>query len=245
MKTARLTRLFWLVVLLILSVSCTIGPASTPTATLVPTDTPTPIPPTETPLPTDTPVPTVTPTPGPVIIDDDFSTDAGRFKCESCYVENGELTIGPFAMVDSWKPFTVLCSDCGTFSNYKMSVDTWYAAGNSNRGFGIVVRQDDKFSYLVAMSSWQLYNVFEFDQTVAGGAGYNTLIGNWSKGGLGAGRAVHHIDIVMQNGSMTLTINSGFSRIIELPSGKGEVGLWVGSWETSAAFDNFHFEEIR
>lgn len=249
MKNVR-SRLLWLTVIVILTLSCGIDfgtptpavepPAPALQATPIP---PTVAPPTATAVPTDTPLPT--PTPGPIVIDDDFSTDSGRFKCDNCVVQDGTLTVGPFPMVDSWKPFVTLCSDCGKFANYKMSVETWYAAGNSNRGFGIVTRQTDKFTYLVAMSSWQLYNVFEFDQSAGGGAGYKTLLGNWSKGGLGAGRAVHFIDIVMQNGSMTLTINKDFTRVFTLPPGSGEVGLWVGSWETSASFDNFHFEETR
>lgn len=250
MKSPRSTRLLWLVVILILSLSCSIDMGTTPTEAPVvipPTAIvkSTAIPPTPIPIPTETPIPpTAVPTKGPTIIDDDFSTDVGRFKCDNCVIDGGSLTIGPFPMVDSWKPFVALCNDCGSHPNYKMSAETWYAAGNSNRGFGIVVRQDKKYTYLVAMSSWQLYTVFEFDQTAGGGAGYRSLIGNWSKGGLGPGRAVHFIDILMKNGSMTLTINKDFSRVIDLPSGSGEVGLWVGSWETSASFDNFHYEEL-
>jgi hypothetical protein len=248
MKNASLIRWFSLTVIAMLLMGCSMGVAA-PTATPVPpTGTPipptaTPVPPTDTPVPTDTPLPTATP--GPIVIDDDFSADNGRFKCESCLVEGGVLTIGTFPMVDSRKPFTVVCEDCGSFANYKMSVDTWYADGNSNRGFGLVVRQGEKYIYLVAVSSWLKYNVFEFDTTVNGGVGYTSLLGGWGKGGLGAGRAVHHIDIVMQGNSMTMILNSDFTRIYELPNGSGQVGLWVGNWETSAAFDNFHFEEIR
>lgn len=248
MGPSRSMRLIMLGVCVILTLACSINWGTEPTQVQFTAPPTKPIPTNTQPIPTvkptDTPVPTPIPTKGPAIIDDDFSTDTGRFKCDNCVVSGGGLTVGPFAMVDSWAPFVAMCSDCGSHPNYKMSVQTWYAAGNSNRGFGLVVRREKKFMYLVAMSSWQLYNVFEFDQTAGGGAGYRSMIGNWSKGGLGAGRAVHFIDIQMMNGSMTLTINKDFTRTFELPGGSGEVGLWVGSWETSASFDNFHYEEL-
>jgi hypothetical protein len=253
MQTKSSIRWLWLAVIVILTLSCSIDLGTTteapaPIEPVIQTEAPASIPPTvapptATPLPTETPLPT--PTPGPIVVNDDFSADTGNFKCDSCVIESGALTIGPFPMVDSWKPFVALCEPCGTAKNFKLSVETWYADGNSNRGFGVVVRQDNKFIYMVAMSSWQVYNVFEFDTTAGGGAGYRSLIGNWSKGGLGAGRAVHFIDITMQDGSMTLTINKDFTRVFEIPSNDGKVGLWTGSWETSASFDNFHYEEIK
>jgi hypothetical protein len=247
MKNAMITRWFGLIVLLTMAVGCGTGPASTPTAPpVVPTNTPQPtqVPPTETPAPTNTPLPT--PTKGPIIIDDDFSTDTGRFKCETCIVEGGELTMGPFAMVDSYKPFVALCNDCGSIKNYKMSVDTWYNSGNSQFGWGLVVRQDEKTTYLLAASSWLVYNVFSFDLNTAssGGRGYRTLIGNWSKGGLVAGRGINHFEVVMEDSSMAISINGMLIRNLDLKASSGQVGLWVGNWETSALFDNFHFEEL-
>ena len=150
-------------------------------------------------------------------------------------------------MVDSYTPFLAICEECGSFKNYKMSVDTWYESGNSQFGWGLVARQDEKFTYLLAATSWQVYNLFSFDRSTEtkGGRGYKSLLGGWSKGGLSAGRQVNNIEIVMQGSSMSIAINGTVIRNIDLPSGSGKVGLWVGNWETSANFDNFHFEEIR
>ena len=249
MQKARLTRFFWLAVLAALLIGCA-APAVPPTPIPLPTQPPpTAIPPTNTALPpTNTPIPpTITPTPGPVVIEDDFSTDTGRFKCDKCVVANGALTIGPFDMVDSFTPFVTICEECGSFTNYKMSVDTWYESGNSQFGWGLLARQDEEFMYLLAATSWQVYNVFSFDRSTEtkGGRGYKTLIGNWSKGGLSAGRKVNHLEIVMQGSSMAISINGMLIRNLDIKVSSGQVGLWVGNWETSANFDNFHFEEIR
>jgi hypothetical protein len=155
--------------------------------------------------------------------------------------------MGSFAMVDSYTPFVAICQECGSFTNYKMSVDTWYESGNSSFGWGLVARQDEKITYLLAATSWQVYNVFSFDRSTEsqGGRGYKTMIGNWSKGGLSAGRNVNHLEIVMQGSSMAVWINGRLIRNVDLKANIGQVGLWVGNWETSANFDNFHFEEIR
>jgi hypothetical protein len=49
----------------------------------------------------------------------------------------------------------------------------------------------------------------------------------------------------MKGSSMTILINELNIRTLDLPTKSGQVGLWVGNWETSATFDNFHFEETR
>jgi hypothetical protein len=252
MKNARHARWLSLTVIAMLLVGCSMG-AAAPTATPVPpTDTPipptaTPVPPTDTPAPTDTPLPTATPS--PVLIDDDFSADAGRFKCENCVIQDGALTVGPFAVVDSYEPYMAICSDCGKASNFKMSVDTWYVEGNSNSGFGVILSTGGSYSFFMAVSSWQLYNVLAYDPSVGGGRGWYTILGNWSKGGLKAGRGVNHIDVVMKTtggrSNLTLTINNDFTRNVEFDGISGEVGVYVGRWEIGAAFDNFHYEEIR
>jgi hypothetical protein len=252
MQNRKSTNLLWLAIIFCLTLSCSIGPAAVqpttapviqPTAVPPTAAPPTAVPPTAVP-PSDTPVPTITPTPGPVIVDDDFSTDTGRFKCDKCVVSGGELTIGPFPLVDSYKPFSALCSDCGTVTNYKMSADIWYVEGNSNFGYGLVLRDNNKENIYLAVSSWLVYNVFSFDPSAGGGAGWKTLIGNWTKGGLVAGRGINSVEVVMQDSTLSITINGKLNRNIDLPSGSGQVGLYVSNWETGAGFDNFHFEEL-
>jgi hypothetical protein len=125
-----------------------------------------------------------------------------------------------------------------------MSADIWYVAGNSNFGYGLVLRDDNKENLYLAVSSWLVYNVFSFDPSAGGGAGWKTLIGNWTKGGLVAGRGINTVEVVMQDSTLSITINGKLNRNIDLPSGSGQVGLYVSNWETGAGFDNFHFEEL-
>lgn len=252
MKNPRLTRLLWLVAALALSISCTIGSTATPTQapiviqptaisqpTAIP---PTAIPPTAVPS-TDTPAPT--PTKGPVIIDDDFSADNGRFKCDSCVVEGGQLTVGPFAYVDSYEPFTAICSDCGTVTNYKMSVDIWFVDGNTTFGFGLLLRDSkDGLDLFMTSTTWQVYNVFSFDPKAGGGAGWDSLIGGWKQGPMKPSRGVNTFEALVKDSKLTVTINGDLLRTVDLPKGSGQVGMYVSNFQVGAGFDNFHFEEL-
>jgi len=249
MKNARLVRWFSLVVVTTLLMGCSMG-AAAPTATPVPpTDTPipptaTPVPPTATPLPTDTPLPT--PTPGPIVIDDDFSADAGRFTCDNCVVEGGILIMGPFEYIDSREPFKAYCGDCGIATNFKMSVDTWYTEGNNSYGFGVLIRDSaDDEDLFATVTTNQKYNAFRFDPNVGGGVGWTSLLGGWKLGPMKPGRGVNNIEVVVENGTLSITINGDFLRTADIPYGSGQVGLYVSNFMVGAAFDNFHYEEIR
>ncbi len=251
MKNARHVRWFSLIVIATLLMGCSMG-AAAPTATPVPpTNTPipptaTPVPPTATPLPTETPLPT--PTPGPIVIDDDFSVDNGRFKCDNCVVEGGILTVGPFEYIDSREPFKAICSDCGIAKKFKMSVDVWYTEGNNSYGFGVLLRDSESENdedLFATVTTNQKYNVFRFDPTVGGGVGWTSMIGGWKLGPMRPGRGVNNIEYVMDNLTLTVTINGDFLRTVDIPSGSGQVGLYVSNFMVGAAFDNFHFEEIR
>ena len=219
------------------------APAEKPADTALPplpaTDTPTPtftpLPTaTDTPAPTDTPVPTITPTTGPIIVDDDFSTDSGRFQCDSCVVKDGALIMGPFTAVDSFKPFFALCNDCGIATNYKMSVDTWYADGRSDFGFGLLLREHGDSPIFLATSTWLVYNVFSFDTSVKGGRGWESLMGDWSEGGLRAGRGINNLEVVMQTvdgkTKLSISINGKVRRTLDLPAGSHAGARGAPAW---------------
>jgi hypothetical protein len=246
MQSRRFTHLLWLSILVTLATSCTIGIVSQPTAAPViqPTAMPQPtmLPPTE--------VPTITPTKGPVIVDDDFSTDNGRFKCDYCEVRDGALFIGPYPSADSYGGYYALCSDCGEAANYKMSVDTWYVEGPSDRGFGLLLRTLKGGSYIdLEVTTWQVYGIWSYDASLGGsGSAWDTFTNGWVPGSLRPGRANNTVEVIMKttNGktSLSVSINGKVNRMVDLPTGSGEVGLIVGMHSLGVAFDNFHFEPL-
>lgn len=203
---------------------------------------------TDTPTPTDTAVPTITPTAGPIIIDDDFSTDNGLFKCDFCKVSDGTLLMGPYPSELMGNPYFAICSKCGTATNYKMSVDTWYIEGASDRGFGLVLRENDGNLIDLEVSTWQVYGVWTYDPAEAVGERWGAITDGWIEGWLKPGRAVNHVEVIMKTeGSqttLTVMINDKGGRALNVDSGSGNVGILVGMHSLGVAFDNFHFEEL-
>jgi len=235
------------------------APAEQQPAETAPPATDTPVPPTSTPLPTatdtpvptDTAVPTITPTTGPIIIDDDFSADNGLFKCDFCKVSDGALLMGPYPTELKGNPYYTICSACGTATNYKMSVDTWFVDGASDRGFGLLLRENDGNLIDLEVSTWQVYGVWTYNPSLATTTefkGWGAITDGWVEGWLKPGRAVNHVDVIMktEGGQMTLTvtINDKGGRALNVESGSGNVGLLVGMHSLGVAFDNFHFEEL-
>ena len=247
---------FTLFMFLLISACGGTAPAEKPVDTVPPpppaTDTAVPtVPPptaTDTPVPTDTPIPTITPTTGPIIIDEDFSTDNGLFKCDFCKVSDGALLMGPYPIANTYNAYYAICSQCGIAKNYKMSVDTWFIEGQSDRGFGMLLRENDGKLIDLELLTWQAYGVWTFDPTEAGGVGWGAITDGWVEGWVKAGRSVNHIDVVMktENGQMTLTVtmNNKGGRTMKVEAGSGNVGLLVGMHSLGVAFDNFHFEEL-
>ena len=248
-------RLIGLVIALALVIACALGPGTT-AAPAVPSNTPAPPrtlqpPPTDQPPQTsDTPAPTVSPTPsGPIVVDDDFSTDSGRFTCTFCTVSGGVLFMGPYPATDSFDAYYAICNDCGKATNYKMSVDTYYVEGPSDRGFGLLLRENDGTFIDLEVTTWQVYGIWNYDPSHnTGYDGWSGLTQGWVSGGLKAGRAVNSVEVIIKTDAgkttISVAVNGRNVRFMEIPSGSGFVGLLVGLHSISAAFDNFHFEEL-
>jgi hypothetical protein len=227
------------------------------TAAAIPPATNTPVPaPTETPIPPSptiapTSAPSLTPTPaGPVIITDDFSSDKGRFKCDKCEIKDGALYMGPYPSTDSYNAYMAFCADCPVVTDYKMSVDATFAEGASDRGFGLLLRENDGNFFDLEIATWQVYAVWHFDSKKGVNDAWKPYTGNgWVQGGLKAGRQTNHIEVTMKStesgSTLYIVMNNRSKRTVELPSGKGRVGLLVGMHSLGVTFDNFYFEEIR
>ena len=202
---------------------------------------------TATPIPTATLSPTPTVTPGPRVIQDDFSVDIGRWiECGQCRIENGALHMGPYPISEKGEGYLAICSDCGVVQDYKMGVDVTFVDGYTDRGFGLVLREQNGNYADVEITTWQVYGAWTYDKSL--NAWGNLLSGDpWKLSGslypsYGTNRL--EVEITSQGGTSTLSIrvNGQLINTAEMPAMSGRVGLVVGLHSLGVVFDNFYFE---
>lgn len=204
-------------------------------------------------VPTATAIPTATPTPGPVVIEDDFSQDVGRWVgCEECFVANGVLYMGPFPSVDSAEGYKVICKDCGIVDEYSMEVDVTYVSGASDRGFGLLLWENDGYYIDLEITTWQTYGIWFYDREK--GNSWNAWYYLMDKpfmnsGGIRPGKLTNHLVAVVKNQDdkrlATITVNGKpLQKNLELKVGPGRIGFVVGLHSLGVSFDNFYFEGI-
>lgn len=242
------------------------SPTSPPTHTAIPTSTPTETATctptatsTFTPSPEPTSTPTITPIPGPILIDDDFSTDNHLFSgCTICGVDHGVYTLGPFGDSNSLTGFKAVCDACGTPEFYKMSVDATFVDGASDRGFGLFLRDtdglrqsNDKF-WSFEIMTWQTSVIWEYDYRFSSWDIVNKSIESVLLSYVKAGKATNNLEVIIQptsngvNADIFFKINGKtFYAQYNQPAIEGRVGLYVAWFNIEVAFDNFHFEEIE
>lgn len=201
---------------------------------------------TATPLPTATLPPSPTPTPGPIIIQDDFSANTGRWiECGQCVIENGVMRMGPFPISITGEAYTAICRDCGVAQDYKMGVDATFIDGYTDRGFGLLLRELDGGYVDVEITTWQVYGAWVFNtNTNVWGA---LLNGGWKPTGSlypSAGTNRLEVEVTSSAGTSTINIriNGQLVNTTTMPAVSGRVGLVVGLHSLGVAFDNFYFE---
>jgi hypothetical protein len=218
-------------------------PTGTPTPTAVPTNTPEP---TKTPIPSDTPTPTATP--GPFTLFDDFAKDSGSWEnCQVCTWENDALTMGPFPP-SSVAVHTNLCSGCGSYTTYHMSVQGTFIDGQVDRFFGIVFGMSENSGYYLGISPWQFYVLLEYHPD---GDWWEGLDIQWS-GTVNASYATNTFEVRVQPGSQAGTVDMFvylndtliFTRYNQ-PARAAQVGLAMNFHDVMVRYDNFIFEEIE
>jgi len=202
---------------------------------------------TSTPLPTETSTPTPTVTPGPLVIRDDFSQDTGRWQeCGQCRIEDGALHMGPYPISDKGEGYIAICSDCGLVQDYKMGVDATFADGFTDRGFGLLLKEENGNYIDIEITTWQVYGAWVYDKSFNSWKG---LLGGdpWKLSGTlypsyGTNRL--EVEVTTEGNSSTLSIfiNGQPINTAQMPSAVGRVGLVVGLHSLEVTFDNFYFE---
>ena len=197
---------------------------------------------------TPTLAPNATPTSGPVVVDDDFAGDVGRWRdCPQCIISQGSMYMGPYPAVDSARGYMAICADCGVVETYKMAVDVTYMSGASDRGFGLVLWEDNGNYIDFEISTWKTYAVWLYDKNQGDSwQAWTAVLPITLSSAVRPGRLSNHLDAVvsMQNGKkmMAVNINGRAVQSTQLKGGSGHVGLVVGLHSIGVAFDNFHFE---
>lgn len=222
--------------------SATPVPETQPTSTRLPTNTAVPTE-TEVPPPTATDRPTATP--GPVVITDDFSSDLGIWTgCDFCTIDNGVMIMGPFPVSGAYIQHNLYCVPCGKVTNYRMSVDVTFVAGQSDRGYGFLVREVDDYMLTYEITPWQTLDFWKAD--------FNTQEWEWINGvwtgSANPGKVTNNIEVeVTTNANNTTDIRlsvSGRSPLVIFgqPAEPGWMGLTLFGHAMEVAFDNFYFE---
>ncbi len=225
------------------SLTPTPAPTDTPTPTATPTNTPEP---TKTPIPSDTPTPAATP--GPFTLSDDFSKDSGAWEdCQFCTWENDALTMGPFPP-SSEDVHVNLCTGCGEYATYHMSVQGTFVDGQVDRFFGIVFGMSESSGYYLGISPWQFYVLLEYHPD---GDWWEGLDFQWS-GTVNPSYATNTFEVRVQPGSQAGTVDMFvylndsliFTRYNQ-PAISAQVGLAMNFHDVTVRYDNFIFEEIE
>jgi len=203
--------------------------------------------PTDTPIPTETPIPTATVTPGPIVIQDDFSMDTGRWtECGQCKIENGALKMGPYPTSNDGGGYLAICSDCGVVQDFKMGVDATFIDGYTDRGYGLLLREVNGDYVDVEITTWQVYGAWTFDTTRNI---WGTILSGdpWKLSGAlypsyGTNRV--EVEVTSSGGTSTvyIRINDQLVNTGTMPAVSGRVGLVVGLHSLGVSFDNFYFE---
>lgn len=202
-------------------------------------------------LPTSTPTitPTATKTPGPLMIQDDFSADVGRWAdCGQCRFLNGMMEMGPYPSNISAEGYITLCADCGVVQDYMMGVDVVYVEGASDRGFGLVLYEANGAFVDVELTTWQVYGAWSYDpaRTTAWEAWNSLISGGWKLSGyLHPAQLSNRVEVEVKtaNGRRTaaIRVNGQLLNTVEIPALPSRVGLVVGLHSLGIGFDNFVF----
>ncbi len=228
----------------------------TPTFTIVPTQTFTPVPtltPTATATKKPTATPTITPTPGPVIFIDSFEKMTDDWvECEWCAWGEGSLFFGPVPASHAKYVHSAICATCGTPVAYRMAVDVEWVEGQSDRGYGLILKSTDEYVIVLEITPLQLLFLARYDFDTREWRLLNADIQNVFNGMVRPGKKTNHIEVetvLKEGGKKTeiyVSLNGKVSTVLyNQPADPGVVGLEMGFHAVKVKFDNFEFEEYE
>lgn len=193
------------------------------------------------PSPTEAPPPTAA---GPHSLDDDFSAPSDDWDCGQCEVSGGKLVMGPYPVAGAGLQHVAYCDSCGVVGTYRMAVDVTFDEGQSDRGYGFMVRENDEYMLVYEITPWQTIGFWKADYETRQ---WEFINGQFS-GAVQPGAQTNHIEIeVARNSSgqtdISLMVNGRTPLVIfNQPDDVGWVGLTLFGHALSVTFDNFHFE---
>jgi hypothetical protein len=188
--------------------------------------------------------PTEVPTPGPLVVRDDFSSDTGIWDCEVCTLENGQLHFGPFPISGAYVQHFAYCDACGIVTNYRMSADIIFGEGQTDRGYGFLVREAPDYLFTYEITPWQSLDFWMLDFDSGNWDWVNGLFASAVK----TGNQINRVEVeasaspsggtdfaLRANGKTPLVI---FNR----PADAGWVGFTMYGHAVEIILDNFVFE---
>ena len=129
-----------------------------------------------------------------------------------------------------------------------MGVDATFSDGFTDRGFGLVIREENGNYVDVEVTTWQVYGAWTFDRST--NLWGSILSGDpWKLSGAlypsyGTNRLEVEVTTQGTNSMVSIRINDQLVNTAQFAVGSGRVGLVVGLHSLGVIFDNFYFEEL-
>ena len=197
---------------------------------------------------TASPEPTATLSLHPIQLYDDFSSYGVTWlNCEVCEYKNDAFYICPYPVSGAFKSHPVVCQECGKVTYYRMSVVATFQDGQSDRGYGLLLRWADDYITTLEILPWQIVYIYKLDFN---SNTWEILDGRWS-GAIKAGTSPNKLEVYVtesQQGrtDISVSINGKVVFIVwGQPKDQTEVGLVVTGHALEVSFDDFEFEEYQ
>jgi hypothetical protein len=127
-----------------------------------------------------------------------------------------------------------------------MAVETTFEEGQSDRGYGFLIRVTEDYLMTVEITPWQTVAIWKLDYI----EGWEWINGVWT-GAVRPGRQTNHIEVEVTEGSsgrsdISVTVNGRTVLVVwGQPSDPSPVGLTLYGHAIEVYFNDFEFEEYE